>query len=61
MWRKKNMTTTQIIKEYEYIISTGHHLVKIDDKVFLIDTGSPISFYLAGNIRTIKLMKTTMV
>lgn len=49
------MTTTQIIKEYEYIISTGHHLVKIDDKVFLIDTGSPISFYLAGNIRSVKI------
>jgi hypothetical protein len=55
MWRKRDMTTTQIIKEYEYIISTEHHLVKIDDKVFLIDTGSPISFYLAGNIRTIKI------
>lgn len=43
------------ITDYEYLISKGHHLVKIEDKVLVIDTGSPISFSVTGNINSIKI------
>lgn len=49
------MVNIQKIKDYEYFISKGHHLVKIEDKVFLIDTGSPISFAVTGNFNSIKI------
>lgn len=42
-------------KEYEYLISKGHHLVKIDDKVLVIDTGSPLSFSIAGDFNSIEI------
>jgi hypothetical protein len=53
--RKISMVNTLKTKGYEYLISKGHHLVKIEDKVFLIDTGSPISFAVDGSFKSIKI------
>jgi len=41
------------MNEYQYLISNGHHLVKIDDRIFLIDTGSPDSFALKPDMQQI--------
>lgn len=53
------MENTNRIKKYEYLISNGHHLVKIDNKVFVVDTGSPISFSIAEDFKFVVINDNT--
>lgn len=38
------------MEKYTYIISNGHHLACIDGALFVIDTGSPLSFSLKDGL-----------
>lgn len=38
------------MRNYHYVISNGHHLAELDGKLFIIDTGSPVSFSMRDGL-----------
>jgi hypothetical protein len=49
------MENTLNNQKYEYLISNGHHLVNIENKILVLDTGSPISFSINGDFNSINI------
>ena len=45
----------RINKMYNYHINNNHIIVEIDDKNYLIDTGSPVSFWINNPINGIAI------